>query len=65
MKKFYLSVGQRRTIISDLLEAKNNLIGELKKMTPTPSQRVTELAEENNQERDMLVALFKIEDHEL
>jgi hypothetical protein len=62
-KKYYLTVGQRDRIIADILSEKRDLENALK-AEPPKSGIIRDLADIANQERDMLVALFKVEESE-
>ncbi len=64
MKKFWLTVDQRKQLIEDLLSAKSDLENEVK-INPVVSQSIRDRIEQGQQVRDQLVALFKVEEHEL
>jgi hypothetical protein len=63
VKKFWLTVEQRDFIIEDILKQKQAL-DDATKTKGSMFVRTTELAEQAQQNRDMLVALFKVEDSE-
>lgn len=62
MKKFYLTVGQRKAIINALYAEKNTLQSRL--IDQKPSQAITETVEAAQQELVMLADLFKVDDDE-
>lgn len=61
-KKYYLTVQQRDAVVNALLRDRIDLKSGLK--PEERSQKVIEMAEEKNQEIDMLVDLFRVEETE-
>ncbi len=63
MKKYWLTVEQRDTIVSALLSKQNGLEAAIEKEKPKLSC-LPEMVEQSRQETDMLVSLFKVHENE-